>query len=415
MNTYSYSKNIELLNRAKQVIPNGIYGHLSQKYLIPNEAYPFFGQRASGAYFWDVDGNKFLDYMCAFGPNILGHNDPDVDNAAWECLKQGDCTTKPSVKMVEFAELLVDTIDMADWALFAKNGSDVTAVSTLIARHATGRRKQIMVKGSYHAHSPWAQSLTNKGISHADVADNIYVGWNDISQIEKAIQDNKGEVACLMATPYYHPNNADNEYPTEGYWQAVRKLCDDNGIVLIIDDIRCGFRMDMGGTDKYFGFKADLLCLCKTLANGWAVSSICGIDSLKESAESVFYTGSYWTSSAAFAAGIACINKLKRTNAIDHMERIGKLYTEGLVDLAKSHNYKLIASGHPSLFYLRHDLGDSELSSKMHQQFIAECVRRGVYLTSYHNMFTSYTMTEEDVKFSLDVADEAYRIVKAQL
>ena len=414
MNTYIYPKSVELFNRAKKVIPRGVYGHLGMTYLTPNDAYPIFGEHAQGAYFWDVDGNKFIDYMCAFGPNILGYNDPDVEAAALESLKKGHCTTKPTVKLIEFAELLVDTIDMADWAMFAKNGNDVTSIALHIARTATGRRKQILVKGSYHGSAPWAQTPDKAGINPVDTADNIYVDWNDIGQIEAAIRDNPGEIACFMSTPYYHPARApDNVMPAEGYWQKIRKLCTDNGIVLIIDDVRCCFRMDTGGSDKYFGFKADLLCICKALANGWNVAALCGTDALRDASEAAFYTGSFWLSSAPFAAGIACINKIKKINAIDHMYKIGKLYTDGLVELAKSYGFNLLAMGHPSLFFLRHDLGNTELSASMHRFFIAECVKRGVYLTNYNNMFTCYAMTEEDVKFSLEVADEAYKVVKA--
>jgi glutamate-1-semialdehyde 2,1-aminomutase len=208
-----------------------------------------------------------------------------------------------------------------------------------------------------------------------------------------------------MSTPYFHPAMADNHLPGNGYWQKIRKLCTDNGIVLAVDDVRCGFRMDIAGSDKYYGFKADLLCFCKSLANGWNLSALCGTDALKEAAKSVFYTGSYWMSAVPFAAALVCINKLRRENIIPHLKEIGEKFTNGLFDLAKSHGHKLVVSGFPSLFYIRHDTEDEQF----HGAFIAECVRRGVYLTSFHNMFTCHAMTDKDVEFSLAVADEAYR------
>ena len=125
-----YTKSGELFQRAVKVIPGGVYGHLgpSEGCAIPISAYPIFADRAQGAYFWDVDGNRFVDYMCAYGPNILGYNDPDVDAAAAAQLKRGNCTTVPGDVLVPFAELLVDTVEMADWAFFAKNGGDVTSL-----------------------------------------------------------------------------------------------------------------------------------------------------------------------------------------------------------------------------------------------------------------------------------------------
>jgi glutamate-1-semialdehyde 2,1-aminomutase len=413
METYKYSKGPALMARAEKVIPKGIYGHLGATYLIPNDAYPLFSERAQGAYFWDVDGNKFLDYMCGFGPNILGYNDPDVDAAAMEQIKKENCSTKPTEKMVELAELMVDTVDMADWSMFCKNGGDVTNLALLIARAATGRRKVILVKGSYHGVSPWMQSPGpgHAGIGPEDLTDNIYVDWNNADQVEQAIRDNPGQIACFMSTPYWHPVSVDNQMPANGYWQKIRKLCTDNGVVLAVDDVRCGFRMDIAGSDKNFGYKSDLLCFCKSLANCWTISALCGTDALKDAAKSVFYTGSYWLSAVPFAAAVACISKIKRVNAVQHMTGIGEKLTKGLVEVAKSHGHKLVASGHPSIFFIRHEMADPQAAPQFHRAFIAECVKRGVYLTSFHNMFTCYAMTDKDVEFSLAVADEAYKVL----
>lgn len=154
METYKYTKNHELFGRAAKVIPGGIYGHQgpANGCFIPNTAFPYFSERAKGTYFWDVDGNRFIDYMCAYGPNILGYCDDDVDNAAIEQARIGNCVTAPSHKLVEFAEVLVDTVDMADWAFFMKNGGDATSFAIMIARAATIRFL-------------WA-SIRTKGISH---------------------------------------------------------------------------------------------------------------------------------------------------------------------------------------------------------------------------------------------------------
>ena len=119
-----HTKSREQFARAAKVIPSGVYGHLgpAEGCFIPVSAYPQFSQRAQGSYFWDIDGNRYIDYMCAYGPNILGYNDPDVDEAARKQREKGDCITAPSTVMIDFAELLVDTVASADWAFFAKNG-----------------------------------------------------------------------------------------------------------------------------------------------------------------------------------------------------------------------------------------------------------------------------------------------------
>jgi glutamate-1-semialdehyde 2,1-aminomutase len=136
MKTYTYTKSTELFKRALKVTPGGIQGHLGPAAgcFVPVSAYPLFASRAEGAYLWDADGNRFIDYMCAYGPNILGYRDPDVDEAAFAQAKLGDCTTAPMPVMIDLAELMVDTVKSADWTFFAKNGGDVTSFSVMIAR-----------------------------------------------------------------------------------------------------------------------------------------------------------------------------------------------------------------------------------------------------------------------------------------
>lgn len=410
MEPYKYPKSKELFQRALKVLPSGVYGHLgpAESCFIPVDAYPVFSSKAKGAYFWDVDGNRFIDYMCAYGPNVLGYNDEDVDQAAMKQLKLSNCVTSPSSVMIDLAELMVDTVEMADWAFFAKNGGDTTSFALMIARAATGRRKAVLVKGGYHGVAPWTQKLGYPGITPEDVDNNLYVNWNDYDQFEKLVKEHKGEIACFLATPYHHPIFEDNQLPEEGYWQKIRDLCTKEGIVLAIDDVRCGFRLDVKGSDHYFEFKADLMCFCKALGNGFNFSAICGTDALKDVAASVMYTGSYWLSAVPFAAGIATINKLKNINGPDMMYKKGVALTKGLEDVAKANGFNLKISGHPSMWYMRITDDDSLM---LHQEWVAECVRRGIFFTNHHNLFMNCAVSEEDIKYSLEIADEAFRIL----
>ena len=406
-----YPKSREAFIRAAKVIPSGVYGHLgpAEGCFIPVEAFPLFSQKAQGTYFWDVDGNRFIDYMCAYGPNILGYNDPEIEEAAAKQREKGDCTTSPSTVMIDFAELLVDTVKSADWAFFAKNGNDVTTMAVMASRAYTRRKKIVFFKGYYHGIAPWTQKIDYAGIIPEDVANNIYVDWNDIEALEEVFNDNKGEIAAVIGQPYMHGNFADNEMPLEGFWQKVRKLCTDNGTVLIIDDVRAGFRLDIHGSDHYFGFEADLICFCKALANGYNVSALCGKDFLKNTISSMSYTGSYWLSAVPFAAGIACIEKMKRININDTLNKKGQLLKDGLVDTARKHGFDLRVTGALALPYLR--LADDD-SLIIHQAWIAECVKRGVFFTNHHNHFINAAMSEEDVKETIDVANEAFEVIK---
>ncbi len=409
----TYTKSREWFDRATKVVPSGVYGHLgpAEGNFMPVTSFPLMGDRAQGSYFWDVDGNTFIDYMCAYGPNVLGYNDPDVDAAAIEQLKKGNCMTSPSYKMVEFAELLVDTVACADWAFFAKNGNDVTTAAIMTARAATHRKKIVFVNGYYHGVSPWTQKIDYPGIIPEDVANNLYIDWNDFDQLQKVFDDNKGEIAAFISTPYMHGNYLDNSLPADGYWKKVRELCTANGTVLIVDDVRCGFRLDLAGSDHYYGFEADLICFCKALANGYNVSALCGKNSLKNAVSSLSYTGSYWLSAMPFAAGIACINKMKELDTPKLFRELGLKLTDGLKEVATANGFNMVVSGEPSLFYLR--LADDD-SLFIHQDWIQECVKRGIFFAGHHNHFINASLTEEDIKFTLDVADEAFKAIRSK-
>ena len=163
---YQHEKSRGWFDRALKVIPSGVYGHLGPTVglFLPLEKWPLISSRAQGAHFWDMDGNRYLDFMCAYGPNVLGYNDPDVDAAAIAQLNLGNCTTAPSYKMVECAELLVDTVAMADWAFFMKNGTDATTFSVMTARAHTKKRKVFFLKNYYHGNDPWAMKADYPGI-----------------------------------------------------------------------------------------------------------------------------------------------------------------------------------------------------------------------------------------------------------
>ena len=393
------------------VIPSGIYGHQgpAEGCYVPVEAFPLYSSKAEGAYLWDLDGNRFIDYMCAYGPNILGYHDPDVDAAAAKQRKISDCTTLPNTVMIDFADLLVETVNTADWAFFAKNGHDVTTLAVMASRAYTHRKKIVFFKGYYHGISPWTQKIDYSGVIEEDVINNIYVEWNNFEELEKVFEENKGEIAAVIGQPYMHGNFMDNVLPEEGFWQKVRKKCTEEETVLIIDDVRAGFRLDIAGSDHYFGFEADLICFCKALANGYNVSALCGKEFIKNTVSGMTYTGSYWLSAVPFAAGIACIEKMKKINAPKILIEKGEKLKNGLINAANDYGFDLHVTGAPSLFYLR--IADDP-SLKLHQKWIAECVKRGVLFTNHHNHFINAALSDEDINETVEIAREAFGVIK---
>lgn len=393
-----------LFDRACQVIPNGVYGHFNPAVLRPGEVYPHFAERAFGARFWDVDGNEYIDYMCAFGPMILGYANPTVDGAFRRQTAQADTCTLASPIMVELAEYLVDLVPAADWALFAKNGADATNLAVMVARAATGRDTIIAIEGGYHGSSAWMQAEGRPGVIATDHAQVVRIPWNDVPALEAALDEHSGGVAAFISSPYHHPVFQDNALPAEGYWTAVEALLKKHHVALILDDVRAGFRIDMGGSNEYFGFKPDLICFCKALANGYPIAALVGSDAMRQAATDVFQTGSFWFSAGPMAAALACLQEMERIDAPARILAIGRKLVDGLGEVAKHRGCELRATGMPSMPYLRlaHEDG-----IRFHQKVVGECVKRGVYLTHHHNHFLSTAHTDEDVQQTLEIFDQA--------
>jgi glutamate-1-semialdehyde 2,1-aminomutase len=386
--------------RAKDVIPGGIYGHYG--YSV-RETGPTFFSRSEGAHFWDVDGNEYIDYMCAYGPMILGYNHPVVDEAAQAQYRKGNTVSLAAPVMVELAELLVDMVSAADWALFGKNGGDATSLAVMIARAATGREKIVKVNDGYHGVAPWMQE-GRPGTIPDDAAQILNVAWNDADAFEQLISAHAGEIACFISSPYDHPAFRDNTLPADGYWQKIETLCRRNGIVLIVDDVRSGFRINLAGSNVAYGFTPDLICFGKAIANGYPLSALVGSDAMKQAAREVFYTGTQFFNAAPMAAAHATLQTLQKTDAANQMTEIGARLNAGLVEVARDHDYELVASGIPAMPYYRL----AGVPTEMHFAWIDECVKRGVYLLGYHNHFLSTAHTDADLQRTWEVAGEAF-------
>lgn len=407
--TYTFNKSKELFLRAAQVIPGAIYGHQSPVLTVPG-SYPYYAVKAKGPYYWDADGNKFIDYMCGYGPMITGYNNPIVDAAARKEQANGDCYNHPTGKMVELAEFMVDLVPFADWAVFAKNGSDVTTWATLVAREATGRKKIVMCNGEYHGAHAWC-TPGHGGLIDEDRAQMLYYKWNDLAGLRALFDRYPDQIAGVIMTPFHHPTFADMEMPAPGFWQGVQKLCNDKGAVLIIDDVRCGFRLSVKGSQDYFGFEPDISCYCKAIANGYTLSAAVGRDSLKNAAANVFLTGSYWNGAVPMAAALANIKLLQKENGIAHMFKMGEMLMSGLIERGKAFGYEMIASGPASIPYIH--FGNETNFMRM-QTWSAEMTVRGHFCHPHHNWFISTAHREKDIRATLNTAEEAFKIVKKE-
>jgi glutamate-1-semialdehyde 2,1-aminomutase len=397
-----------LFERAQRVVPGGIYGHQTPALLVPG-AYPYFFARGDGSHVWDVDGNEYIDYLCSYGPIVVGHRHPVVEEAVLKQMRDGNCFNAPTPLWVELAEHLVSITPFADWAVFAKNGSDVCTWAIEVARAATGRRKVVKATGAYHGTHAWCSPLP-AGITEADRANVLQVPWNDLTGLTACVDEAHGDVAAVILSPFRHDSFHDSELPAPGYLADVRRLCDAQGIVFVLDDVRAGFRLHMGGSGELFGVRPDLACYCKAIANGYPLAACVGRDALRDAARAVFFTGSYFTSGVPMAAALACLRTLDASDGITRMEALGRRLCTGLERAAAAHRLHVVTSGPPALPFMsfRDDPGQ-----KTNRVFCGAMAERGVYMHPHHNWFLSAAHTEADIDRTLERADEAFAIVAA--
>lgn len=402
------SRDAALLDRARQVIPNGMWGHMATRAIAPG--YPQFFDRAEGCRVWDVDGREFIDFMCAWGPNVLGYRHPQVEAAAQAQLARVDSGNGPTETLVELAELLTKTLDHADWAMFQKNGTDATTACVTISRAATGRRKVIMAKGAYHGAVPWC-SPSVVGVTAEDRAHLMTFDWGDIASLEVAVAQAGDDIAAIILTAFRHDVGRDQEMPEAAFLQAARRLCDTTGAMLICDDVRAGFRLDVRGSWAGLGVKPDLVAYSKSIANGWPLAAVAGANRAREGAEKIFTTGSFWYGAAAMAAGIATIGILRSTDALSHTKAMGLRLRQGLDKVSRRHGFAFRQTGPEQMPMVLVD-GDKDLA--IGNALCAAALNHGVFLHPKHNMFLCAAHGPAEIDQAISAVDAAFADITAQ-
>lgn len=399
------SNDFSLRERAKQVVPGGMWGHLHAAKLP--EGYPQFFARAAGARLWDVDGRSYLDFMCSWGPNMLGHHHPEVEAAVANQSQLGDCMNGPAETMVELAELFVETVAHADWVQFQKNGTDATTTCVTIARAATGRRKLLAAKGTYHGAVPWC-SPSVVGVTAEDRAHILYYEFNNVDSLKLAIAEAGDDLAGVIVSAFRHDLGRDQELATPEFAQTLRRLCDEKGAALILDEVRAGFRLDLAGSWEKLGVKPDLAAFSKAIANGYPLAAVTGRDWLREAAANVFVTGSFWCGAVAMAAGLATLKTLREQRVIEHIEVMGTQLREGLGILSQRYDIGIRQTGPVQMPLV---LFDDDADFAKGNLFCQTALVHGVYFHPRHNMFLCAAHGEAEIREALEAAEFGFKAV----
>jgi len=392
-----------LRERAARVIPGGMYGHQSVAALP--DGYPQYFTRAEGPWLWDTDGNLLLDLMCAYGPQLFGYGNAEIDRAYIDQLANGDAMTGPAPLMVDLAEAMVSMVNHADWAMFCKNGSDATTMALMIARAHTGKTGIVRARGAYHGASPWSNPRGG-GVAPGDQAGQQICEYNDIASLETAVQRSGGDLAAIFAAPFRHDVFLDQAAPAPDYARRARELADETGALLIIDEVRAGFRIARDCSWSTIGVAPDLSCWGKCIANGHPISALLGSDKARTAATRIYATGSYWFAAAAMAASLKTLEMIRDTDYLERIVSLGERLRTGLDKLAHRHGFRLRQTGPVQMPQI---LFDNDADMRLGYFWCSRMVKHGVYVHPWHNMFLSAAMTDANIDFALDAAEESFR------
>ncbi|MFA7263782.1 MAG: aminotransferase class III-fold pyridoxal phosphate-dependent enzyme [Caulobacter sp.] len=398
----------DLRRRAEAVIPGGMYGHQSVG-LLPDD-YPQFFRSGDGAHITDADGRRYLDLMCAYGPNLFGYANPDIDAAYVRQLGLGDALTGPTGLMVELAEAFVAMVTHADWAMFCKNGTDATTMAMMAARQHTGRKTLVLARGAYHGAAPWCTPRP-AGTTPEDKANQIFCAYNDIASLEAAVAKAGDDLAAIFAAPFRHDAFVDQAAPDLAYARRARELADQTGALLIVDDVRAGLRLARDCSWSAIGVQPDLSTWGKCIANGHPISALLGNDKARKAAAAIYVTGSYWYAGAAMAAGLETLRLVRETDYLERITALGEPLRAGLAERATAAGFGFRQTG-PGVMPLF--LFDDDPDLRKGFCWSSAMLARGVYVHPWHNMFLCAAMTDADIQFALDAAEQAFQTLRTQ-
>ena len=311
----------KLFDRAQRVLPGGVNSPVRAFRAV--DLCPRFIERADGPYIYDADGRKYIDYVCSWGPMLLGHNHPAIRAAVEQAVQHGLSFGAPTEAEVEMAELMVDMVPNIEMVRMVNSGTEAVMSAIRLARGATGRDKLIKFEGCYHGHSDCllvnagSSALAGGHPSSAGVPEDIVkhtltAQFNRLDTVEALFDEWPGQIACVILEPV--AANMGVVAPSPGFLEGLRALCDRYGALLVFDEVITGFRLAPGGAQEYFGIKADLVTFGKIIGGGMPVGAYCGSRALMEQVAPcgpVYQAGTLSGNPVAMAAGLAQLRHIR--------------------------------------------------------------------------------------------------------
>ncbi|OUP62494.1 glutamate-1-semialdehyde-2,1-aminomutase [Pseudoflavonifractor sp. An176] len=412
----------ELFAAACQVLPGGVNS--------PVRAYrsvgltPRFIQRAEGSSIYDVEGRRYIDYVCSWGPMILGHNHPVIREAVEKAVVDGLSFGAPTPREVEIAQLMVEMVPGLEMVRMVNSGTEAVMSALRLARGATGRDKLIKFEGCYHGHSDCmlvnagSSALagghpSSSGVPVGAARDTLTAQFNDLASVQALLEANRGEVAAVIVEPV--AANMGVVGPAPGFLQGLRELCDQHGTLLIFDEVITGFRLAPGGAQEYFGVKADLVTYGKIIGGGMPVGAYGGSRALMEHVAPcgpVYQAGTLSGNPVAMAAGLAQLRYLHdHPQVYTHINDMGASLAQDMGKLCEKSSIPVAINQVGSLlspFFTPTEVStfvDAKGSDVgMYARYFSEMLQRGIYLApaQFEAMFLSDAHSGEDLTATLE-------------
>jgi glutamate-1-semialdehyde-2,1-aminomutase len=400
----------KLYEEALGLIPGAILG-IRRPYNFVEGEYPIFFETAKGGKVIDVDGNEYIDMLCAYGPIIIGHREEEIDNAVIAQIKEkGFCMSLTQPVQNQLAKKLRDLIPCAEKMVFVKMGSDATTSAIRVARSYTNRLK--ILRCGYHGWHDWCVEQKG-GIPEKLYEDVIEFEYNNLEQVRHLMNQYGKEVAAIIITPINHPGGHEVEMPKNGFLEGVREITEEYGTLLIYDEIRTGFRVDMGGFQKISGVIPDLGAFGKAMANGYPIGVLAGKkEFMDELVENVFLSSTFFPNSLAQIAALKTIEILEREKVLEKIHERGSKFAKEVREAISDSGVPCVFTGEPWMPYITFERDEKNLYKQLREEFFRQLIRRRVFLQPYHHGYICYRHTDDDLDYAVELITESLNETK---
>ncbi|WP_345991091.1 glutamate-1-semialdehyde 2,1-aminomutase [Sulfurimonas sp. HSL-1716] len=427
----SIEKSVKAFAEAQKLIPGGVNSPVRAFKGVGGT--PRFISSGEGGYIVDIDGNKYVDYVQSWGPLIFGHRNEEIENAVIEAVKHGLSFGAPTEAETELASLVISFFDSVDKVRFVSSGTEAVMSAIRLARGFTGRDDIVKFTGCYHGHSDsllvqagsGAATFGNPsspGVPADFTKHTLLATYNDIQSVKKCFQDSDG-IACVIIEPIAGNMGlvpADKEFLAE-----LRKLCDENGALLIFDEVMSGFRASINGAESLSGIKPDIITLGKVIGGGMPVGAFGGradVMSQLSPEGPVYQAGTLSGNPVAMAAGLAALTKLKtHARVMDTLHARAARLVEGMKEMASKHGIPLQIDSRGSMFgffFNKNEVKnfDDALKSdlEMFAKFHAAMLEEGFYFacSQFETGFISTATTDTMIEDTIQACDRVFGRIK---